>query len=300
MRKFEIDGDGTRLHLREYLPEGDAAAVIQLIHGMEEHQGRYVELAEYLSSRGFTVVTSDMRGHGAALPTGELGWFDDRDGWKLLLDDALRIRDEIGRLYPELPVYLVAHSMGSMIARVLMKTESKRWSRVILLGYPNCNRSAGFGIALANGIQRVKGARYKSKLLRFMARTTFNGRLCRASEAYDWISFNRENVERFNADPLCGFGFTVSAMRDLFELNRAMHESEGCENVAKKLPILLLSGESDACVGGASGRRDSYDALRRQGFTRLTVMTLPARRHEILHEARADEVYRIIGDFLEY
>ena len=76
--------DGYELALRVY-DTAKPKAVVKVIHGMEEHQGRYTPFAEFLQKHGYTVVTADMRGHGEHALT--LSHIADRDGARLLIED---------------------------------------------------------------------------------------------------------------------------------------------------------------------------------------------------------------------
>ena len=84
--------DGYKLDLHIFETE-NARGCVQIIHGMEEHKERYDAFAQELQKAGFTVVSSDMRGHGVGAP--ELGFFKEKDGYKLLLSDQKRITDYI-------------------------------------------------------------------------------------------------------------------------------------------------------------------------------------------------------------
>ena len=272
-------------------------AVVQIAHGMEEHQDRYKVFVDYLLTKNLAVVTADMRGHGAKTPKEDLGWFADRDGWKLLIEDQLKIREYIGKEFPGLPVYLVAHSMGSIISRVVLQKNSSLYDKVVLTGYPNYQAAAGFGVLLANVCQTFTGSRGCSKLLNKLSTGVFNRSIESPETDFDWISYDRENITKFVEDPLCGFGFTVSAMRDLFTLVDYMHDTSRCENVNSELPFLLLSGEDDPCTGGEAGRNDSIETLKMSGFAQISVKTYPKMRHEILNEAEKKIVFSDISDF---
>ena len=91
-------------------------AIIQVIHGMEEHQERYSEFASILSKNGYLVITSDMRGHGKE--ASELGFFKEKNGHQQLVDDQITIRNYIETNYNGTPVILFGHSMGTIISRV--------------------------------------------------------------------------------------------------------------------------------------------------------------------------------------
>ena len=294
MEKTNVNSRDVRVYKHD-----SPKAIVQIAHGMEEHQGRYKAFAEFLNSHGFTVVTADMRGHGANTPTDELGWFADRDGWKLLVDDQVKVTEFIKKQYPELPVYLIAHSMGSIISRVVLQKYSRLYDKVVLTGYPNWQKGTGFGIFLANSVQLTSGSKAKSKLINHLSTGMFN-RLIKSPETdFDWISHNRQNVSDFIKDPLCGFGFSVSAMRDLFTLVRLMHDPGRCENVNSELPFLLLSGEDDPCTGGEKGRNDSVATLRKSGFQHVLTIEYSQMRHEILNETGRERVFGDVARFLD-
>ena len=286
------------LSLRIY--EADSPrAVVQIAQGMEEHQGRYSDFAAFLVSEGFSVVSADMRGHGPGIPREELGWFADRDGWKLLIGDQLAVRDYIGERFPGLPVYLFAHSMGSIISRVVMETDSQKYARVVLSGYPCYQSAAPVGIALTALIRQLCGPRFKSKLIQRLSTGMFNRSVESPETDFDWICKTPETVRAFIDDPLCGFGFTCSAYSDLFRLVTLMHRPENYRNVNPALPMLLLSGAEDPCTGGERGRKDSEAVLRRAGFADIKTIVYPDMRHEILNERGHMQVYRDVAGFFK-
>lgn len=170
MKKYQL-GD---LSLRVYEPENSPRAVVQVAHGMEEHQGRYAPVAEYLTRQGYAVVTADMRGHGESVPPEKLGFFAERDGYRRLIDDQLAVRDFVGERFPGLPVYLLAHSMGTIISRCVLETESSRYDKVVLTGFPCTRKGVGFGIFLADAQSALFGAENRSKFMQKLSTGVFN------------------------------------------------------------------------------------------------------------------------------
>ena len=289
-------GDSATLSLRIY--EADAPrAVVKCIHGMEEYQDRYEEFASFLQDNGYTVVTADLRGHGRTAPL--LSHIADRDGHRLLLEDEKAILDEISRRWPGLPVILFGHSMGTIVARALMQTESERFRKAVLSGYPNPNSAAGAGILLTKLLSAFKGAKGHSGLVDDMVLGPFSKAVPDAQSPLDWLSVNPENVKRYEADPLCGVPFTLGSYNALFNLIRMMDRPEDYRNVNEDLPILLISGAGDPCTGGEKGRADSLDRLKRAGFRNTEVVTWEGMRHEILNEEKREDVYRTILAFIE-
>ena len=288
--------DGYELALRFY-EANEPKTVVKCIHGMEEYQDRYQPFAEFLQAAGYTVVTADLRGHGKNAP--HLSHIADEDGHLRLLEDEEDILAEIHERYAGIPVVLFAHSMGTIIARVMLQKESREYHKVVLSGYPNPNGAAGAGIFLTEMISSFKGAAGYSKLVDGMVLGPFGKAIPDAKSPLDWLSVNPENVEKYREDPLCGARFTLGSYNALFHLIKLMGEAGKYEEVWKELPILLISGEADPCTGGAKGRADSEAVLRRAGFCEIEVVTLPGMRHEILNETDREDVFRKILSFID-
>ena len=140
------------------VPEGvEVRGIVQLSHGMCEYFSRYTAFAKYLCGLGFIVCGNDHIGHGASVSrTADLGFFAARDGWKYLVEDVKHLTDLMQRRYPDLPYFLLGHSMGSLIARLYLLDYGEKLSGCILIGTVgpiSCLRqhrtSCGFGSALA-------------------------------------------------------------------------------------------------------------------------------------------------------
>ena len=167
-------------------------AVIQMVHGMEEHKERYYEFAEYLNKNGYAVVVSDLRGHGSEAPI--LSHIADKKGEELLIKDQQEITKYINNRYKEVPIYLFAHSMGTIISRVLLQTDSKKYAKVALSGYVNPNPISGVAVFLGNTVKLFKGSKKKSKLLTSLAMGPFTKAVKERKTDLDWLSYNEENI----------------------------------------------------------------------------------------------------------
>lgn len=291
-----ISADGYKLSVHSF-EVNNAKAVVQVVHGMEEHQERYETLAKVLNEQGFTVVTSDMRGHGQTVAKEDLGYFKDKKGYLALLDDQKAITAFIKKTYKDLPVYIFAHSMGTIITRVLLQTNSQDYSKVVLSGYPNYQGAAGLGICIANTVKLFRGAKYKSKFIQKMGVGIFNKAIKNPKTEVDWVCANEETVQNYINDPYCGIGFTVSAFSDLFHLVKLMHKPNRYKNVNKEMPILMLRGKDDPCTGGNDGAADSRQILFKAGFDNISHVDYPGMRHEIINEKDNNKVYKDIVDF---
>lgn len=268
--------------------------VIQVLHGMEEHQERYERLVFDLNANGYSVVTANMRGHGEDAPL--LGYFGD-NGASLLVNDQVEITRFIKERYNVEKVIIFAHSMGTITTRNLLMEHSNDYSKVILSGYPCPMGAASVGVVLSNIIKAFKGAKHYSKLLENLAVGSFNKAVKNPKTDFDWISYNEANVNAYIEDKYCGHGFTVNGCNALFTLVANMGKAKLYKDVNKELPFLLISGEDDPCTGKEKGRNASLSILNKAGFNDIKVITYPHMRHEILNE---EDFLLVHKDIIEY
>jgi len=288
--------DGYKLSLAVFEAK-NPKAVIQFIHGMEEYKERYDAFAEYLCSKGYTCVTSDLRGHGKSAPL--LSHISNKRGDKLIIADQKEIRKYIKRTYKDLPLYLFGHSMGTIISRVLMQTDGSKYSKVALSGYVNPNPIAGVGKALTKCVTVFKGPKGHSKLINGLAVGAFNKTIENPRTPLDWLSYNEENVDKYIADPLCGVEFTLGSFNALMSLLAKMGKARKYQSIKEDTPILLIAGKDDPCTGFDKGRASSKALLEKVGYKQVEVITLDNMRHEILNEKENQKVYEELLKFFE-
>ncbi len=274
----------------------NAKAVVQIVHGMEEHKERYYSFAEFLNNNGYNVVVSDLRGHGVDAP--KLSHIANKDGEKLLIDDQNRIYNFIKERFNNLPVILFGHSMGTIISRVLLQTKSMNYQKTVLTGYVAPNPASGIAVHLGNQARRFRGAEKKTKLLTNLALGPYTKAVKNRKTDLDWLSYNEENVNKYIEDPLCGVEFTNGSYSALFHLLKQMGKKKSYVELNKHMPILLAAGVDDPCTGGEKGRLNSKKILDQVGFSDISVITYPNMRHEILNETDKDKVYNDILEFL--
>ena len=290
--------DGYKLSLAVFEAE-NPRGYIQIIHGMEEHKERYEAFADWLCENGFTVVTSDMRGHGEHAPT--LGFFKEKDGYRYLLSDQNRVSNYIRKRFSVQKISLFAHSMGTIIVRNLLLTQSEKYERVVLSGYPNYPGKAEVarGFLFAKLLMLFHGSKYHSKTLEHQAVGHFNESVKNPKTESDWICTDENVVQEYQKDPYCGHGFTVSAFCDLFHLLNGMANPSQHKQVDANLPILMLRGSDDPCTGFETGAKDSIKRLKQAGFSNISSNTYADMRHELLNERGHEKVWEDVLHFFE-
>ena len=294
MEYTEIKGiDNESIYIKVYNVENPKCC-IQVIHGMMEHQDRYVEFATRMNKLGYSVVTSDLRGHGKNTKT--QGYFAKKKGNLLLISDQVTITNFIQNVLNINNIILFAHSMGSIIARNVLINNSSSYSKVILSGFPHYQKGTSAGLFLAGFISIFKTNSGKSKILDNATLGGYQKAVKTRKTDTDWISTSEENINNYINDPLCGNSFTVSAYKDLYRLVKGLHNKKSTNVV--NMPILLINGKDDPVVGDTKGYNQTIKDLNRQGFDNLKHVDFENMRHEILNENEKDLVYAEIEKFL--
>lgn len=265
--------------------EGKPRAIVQILHGMAEHIGRYERMARKLNEKGFVVVGRDHRGHGKDAE--RLGYFADKDGWNVILQDAHDLMNETKKAYSHSPYFLLGHSMGSFLAREFALRFSDELDGLILSGtgyFPKALTVAGKTVA------SLMPKRKPSKLVDKMAFSGNNKPFEPARTPVDWLSRDEQQVDRYVADPLCGFMFTGKAYADFFGGLAALTDEKRLSNMRNDLPVYFLSGEMDPVGQMGQGVRRVAEAFVQAGMRDVTVKLYPQARHELFNEINKDEV----------
>jgi alpha-beta hydrolase superfamily lysophospholipase len=277
------------IYVHRWLPSGPIKAVIQIVHGLAEHAGRYSRLAAALNCLGYAVYASDLRGHGNTATSQEgLGFFAPKDGWRKCLDDLWQVNRNAASAHPGLPIVLLGHSMGATFARQFMAEHGDSLSGVILSGssgQPNALAQAGRLTARLECLRL--GPRGKSKLIQSLTFDAFNKAFQPTRTGFDWLSRDPAEVDKYVADPLCGFAASTQLWVDMLDAWAAIARS--CDNVPRNLPMYVISGTHDPVSAGTKALTPMLEQFRAAGL-KVESKFYPEARHELLNETNRDEV----------
>ncbi len=278
-RRFRPD-DGTEIR-----------AVLVIHHGMAEHMDRYLETIEALCGAGIAVLMHDMAGHGRSLRPGTpSGWFGESGGADALVEDFRTLVLQARKDFPREKLIVMGHSMGSFICRLYCaRYASDPFDGAVYMGTGGPNPLAGAGKTMARLIGSLKGKTHKSAFLNKMAFGKYNERF-EGRTAFDWLTRDQAIVNRYVADPGCGFLFTVQGMADLVTVNSESNTDAWFAAIKKDLPVLLISGEEDPVGDYGKGIRAVEQKLKETGHTAVTTILYPDARHEVLNETNRDQV----------
>ncbi|MBQ3498858.1 MAG: lysophospholipase [Clostridia bacterium] len=280
--------------------KANAKAVIQIAHGMAEHKERYDEFASFLAENGYAVFVHDHLGHGESVDSVDnLGFFGEEDGWKNLVNDCYTITKFAREVFPGKPVVLFGHSMGSFVARAYTQMYDMTLDAAIYCGTSGNNPAAGMGVKLADAIARSKGTKYKSELIDSVAFGTYNKKIKPHRTAFDWLSRDNAEIDKYVADDYCGFMFTACGFRDLFSLLKYVSGKEWYKSVRKSLPILFVSGDADPVGEYGKGVKQVAADLKKTGHDNVEIKLYKDSRHEILNDYDRNAVMNDILEWLD-
>ncbi len=297
---FKIPSPYDNLPLRGliYQPTEKPKAIVQIVHGMEEHKNRYENLLEFLAKNGYVAACHDHRGHGESILSEEdLGWFGDNDG-KAVVEDTVAVTKYLQNAHPDLPVFLCGHSMGSLVVRCCMQEYSKLYAKLIVCGSPSKNPLAGVAIGLEKTIRLFCGKRHRSKLLAYLS-TGAGAKRFQGEGKLAWLSANQDNVVAYEGDEKCGFGFTCNGYENLFKLLKRTYQKDKYKVVNRELAIFFIAGADDPVIVNEKKWRESMAFFQALGYQNVKGKLYAGMRHEIFNELDRDSVYKDMLLFLE-
>lgn len=286
----------TEISFNVFHPAAPPSAIVQIVHGMSEHMGRYGEFCEYLAENGIAVCGADCLGHGKSVRDGETyGYFgEEADAYTFLAKDNLTLSEIIKKRYPALPFIMLGHSMGSFIARDFAERFGDRLDGLILSGTSSGDEPLSLAIFLASAIG-IFGKKKKSELLRKLSTGRYNDSFD-GKTGCEWITSDLARLENYNSDPSCGFTFTAKGYRDMFMLLKSVTRPEWAYSVPKSLSVLLTSGSCDPVGNMGKGVKKVYDSLVSAGVKNAEMKLWEGDRHEILNEKNRAEVYSYLRE----
>ena len=289
--------DEHRIHVRVHTPRDEAVGIIQVLHGLGEHSRRYDRFAASATARGFIVVAHDHRGHGGHAE--QAGYFADRRGWHLLVEDTLAVQLAVAEGHPGRPIILLGHSMGSFVAQSFAMVYGDRLAALVLSGSTWPNRVEVMAGHLLARVEAWRlGRRRESGLLDRLGFAGFNKRFEPARTDYDWLSRDEAEVDAYVEDPLCGGPFMAGLWCDLTGALIGIGSDDNVLRIPSDLPILITGGADDP-VGGERRLGELALHYAQTHHSRLKVRIYDGGRHEMLNETNRDQVTADWLDWIE-
>ena len=296
------DGTST-IHARIWWPADPAArtaprGVVQIVHGMSEHVGRYDAFARFLAAAGFVVAADDHIGHGASAAPERRGILPAHGGADALVADEHQLRGLLAKRVPEgTPYVFFGHSMGSFITRVYLSEHGQGVGAAVICG---TGTVSGLKSHAANLLARLlcalRGEDFRSEFIDSMGVGAY-ARQINSDDDLAWLSVNEDNVAAYRADEACGFMFSVGGYATLTELTARACSVACARAVPHDLPLLYVSGAHDPVGDMGEGVREAAELARLAGSHDVTAKLYDGMRHEILNER---DGRRVMADVLAW
>lgn len=274
--------------------------IIQIVHGITEHIGRYDEFASYMTNLGYIVVGNDHLGHGKSIIKdkpkmfiGELG------SWKNLVEDINKVYDLIKDEYDELPIYLIGFSLGSFVSRNYLIDYNPNYEKVILVGtgiHPEFILNILKKVVLKE-VNKI-GIENTSEFIRNLSFGTYNKQIKNPNTDYDWLTSSQEEINKYINDSFIEKNTSGSLFYEL--INGMVYTSKinNIKKMSKDIPILLLSGADDPVGIKGKGVNKLYKIYKKNGLN-VSIKLYDGKRHDLFHETNKLEVFKDIEEYIK-
>lgn len=287
--------DGAEIFVREWTDVKEPKAVVQIVHGMAEHCGRYDAFARFLNGHGYIVVADDHRGHGET-DKESLG-YRKGDMFADVVRDEARITDFYREKYSGLKYFLFGFSFGSFVTQSYLGKFSDKLDAAVIAGSAHKKDFEVYSGSLVAGLGCMFGmAKKPAKLIEKLS----FGAYAKKFGDGQWLSTDGTNNDAYAQDPLCGFTCSFRFYKDFFKGLRSLYTKKYREGLKKDLPVLLASGEDDPVGGMGKGVKKLYRFYTEEaGMRKVEMKLFPHSRHEFLNESegRAEKWGTILSFF---
>lgn len=298
IRKFSYESkfDGVPIHGICMVPDRPIG-ILQMVHGMCEHKERFLSFMMAMAKKGYITVMHDNRGHGTSVKqTDDIGYCypSMENGF---VSDIYKITCQMKKEYPELPVILYGHSMGSLAVRAYLRHHDNVIDGMIISGCPAYNDLVPVGLWLVKILKEKKGDRYRSAMLQGLVLGSFERRFWKEHRKYAWLSVKTSVGEAFQKDALCHFTYTLNGFETLLNLEYITYRGIGYQMENENLPILFLSGMEDPCYINEKKWSQAIRRMSELGYRNIKEIRYDNMRHEIHNEEENELVYDDIHAF---
>ncbi len=272
--------------------------IVHICHGMAEHIGRYNWLIKKLNDDGYHVISIDHRGHGNRIGDNPKGFFDEQNGWNLVVEDLSLLIKKSKQEYPNLKQFVIAHSMGSWIALSALQNNIAI-DGLILSG---SSKPSKFIILIQKILIKIQilffGKKSVSLFLDNITLGSYNNFFKPNRTKKDWISSDDDNVDNYIADSLCGFPVTNGLWHDLANGILKVFKKNNYSLSDNSIPIFIISGSKDPVGENGKGVIRLNNFLSNI-FSDVSIKIVDEARHEVFSETTKENSYNTLIKFIE-
>jgi len=264
-----IGAKGLKIYYQSWIPESPKA-VIQLVHGGFEHSDRYQNVVNELIPEGFAIYADDHRGHGKS--EGLRNYVDSFDQF---IEDEKLLYDIIKEYHPNVPIFMLGHSLGSYIAIYFTEKYENLLDGLILSGTGTDpgQETSKFLVLLAKAFSKIA------------PKMKFNPRL-----DAKFLSHDSEVVKAYENDPLVNADKITARLS--YEMLRNFEKLK--ETIGRfQIPLLIQCGSEDKLIKGSEKLNDIVK------MTDKTVKIYEGLYHEVYNEIEEERV-KVLKDLRDW
>lgn len=294
---FYQSKDGEKIYAKYWTSAKEKPrGVIQVAHGLGETADYYREFSMIAVGLGFAVYISEARGHGKTAGNIELPEYGEKagnigaDGFRMMRDDLHALTLIIKAQHQDVPVFLLGHSMGSVVARLYSFEYGSEIKGLINTGAPFDSIDTGY-------LLQVVEKEIKEYGLKVSSRETFNELFSNVNQPFepvetqlDWITSDKEMIRESLNLPYTYIPFNNEFYKYFLLALIEIQKDVNINSISKRLPILLISGDKDVVTGYGSDISAQSEKYKQAGIEDVQVKIYKDKRHSILREVNREEV----------
>lgn len=293
--KSPADGLGLNT-LAIYGNEKPKAAIV-FIHGLCGKIERMLPTMRHFADQGYACIGFDMRGHGDSIKTEEDRGYTYHGGSKAMVEDIKAVIGWIEENFPKTPIFIVAHSMGSLAARTYLKSDDTHINGLVLCGSPSYNPLSPYARIFLQVYNEITGGHDRLEALQRFTSNLYNKDF--EEDGFQaWMCSDPEERQRFFDDPECNYTCTTDCSLTLLMLMKETYSRKGWHVANPSLPILFISGENDSCMISMKKFHQSAGFMNSVGYTDVSSIIFPDMRHEVLNEIGKESAWQAISEFI--
>lgn len=198
---------------------------------------------------------------------------------------------EIAKRHPNVPIIILGHSMGSFVLQQLLFEHPNDMIAAALSGSNGKPPPIAMLGKLVARVERARvGKRKPSPVMQKLTFEDYNKAFAPTRTEFDWLSRDTEEVDKYVADPLCGFAVSTQVWIDMLAALDRISNPSNVAKVPKGVPLYLFAGDRDPVGDYGKGVKRLYEAYKRAALFDVRLKLYPDARHEVLNETNRQEV----------
>lgn len=295
-----VGANGVMLPGIVWTPICKPCMVVQIVHGMTEHIGRYRELAEELTSCGIAVAGFDLRGHGQN--TGDLACASfGKKGWRASLHDMFLFHLELNHRFPNIPFFMMGFSLGSFLMRDYLSRYNDKVAGAIIMGTGD---QPGMVLSLLKAVvhkeTKKQGFDRSTALIRKLSFGAYNQKFAPNKTPYDWLCSDEAELHVYISDPLCRKNISAGLFWQLLDAMKRTGNVRTYKHWHRETPVLLLSGADDPVGDFGKGVRRVMRSMAKGGMRNVRMHLIPNARHDLFHEKRSGAAEEAVANLTDW